>query len=81
VLACSQTRGGRVACLIACPTTPVEKTRDSRISLRLDAVYRQLTLRPARLITASEPSSSVDQPQAWRHPMARRARAGLADAG
>ena len=38
VLACSQTRGGRMAAAIACPTTRVDNTRDIRISCRFAAV-------------------------------------------
>ena len=48
----------RAAVAIACPTTRVDNTRDCRISSRFAAVYRQLTLRPARLITTSQPSIS-----------------------
>jgi hypothetical protein len=49
VLACSQTRGGRAARATARPTRRVGITRESRMARRLAAVYRQLTLRPARL--------------------------------
>ena len=49
---------------IACPTTRVDSTRESRMARRFAAVYRQLTLRPARLITTSHPSSSFDQSRA-----------------
>src|SRR5947209_6510686 len=59
--ACSQTRGGRLAPAIASPTTRVDRRRDSRISRRFCGVYRQLTLRPARLMTTSAPSSSAVQ--------------------
>src|SRR6185436_20028878 len=58
VLACNQTRGGRLARAIAWPTTRVDATRESIIRRRFPAPYRQLTLRPARLITTSAPSSS-----------------------
>src|SRR6266851_803377 len=59
VLACSQVRGGRAAPAIARPTARVDRVRDSLIWRRLSALYRQLTLRPARLMTASAPSNSA----------------------
>src|SRR3954469_18821335 len=58
VLAWSHTRGGLEAYAIASPTTRVESSRDVRINSRFDCVYRQSTLRPARLITTSAPSNS-----------------------
>src|SRR3954468_20082900 len=61
VLACSQTRGGRLARAIASPRMRVELIRDSLISLRLAGPYLQLTLRPARLMTTSDPSSASAQ--------------------
>lgn len=50
VLICSQTPGGRWAFAMAAPTACVECVRDSRIARRLAGVYRQSTLRPAKLI-------------------------------
>src|SRR5581483_8622358 len=44
---------------MARPTARVESTRESMMARRLAAVKRQLTLRPARLITTSAPSSSA----------------------
>jgi hypothetical protein len=61
VLACSQARGGVRHAAIARPTAAVDSTRESMIARRFAAVYRQLTERPARLITASAPSSSFAQ--------------------
>src|SRR2546422_10088234 len=61
VLAFSQTPGGVLQPTIASPSTRVESTRDSRISRRLRALYRQFTDRPARLIIARAPSSSLAQ--------------------
>src|SRR3989442_8809250 len=61
VLAFIQSFGGSDAPAIASPTSRVVTSRDSRISRRLAALYRQLTLRPARLMTASAPSSARTQ--------------------
>ena len=61
VLACNQTRGGFFARPIAAPTARVESTRESMIARRFAGVWRQLTLRPARLITTSAPSTSRAQ--------------------
>src|SRR5205807_3155893 len=57
VLALSQTGGGLLQREIASPSTHVESTRDSRISLLLRSLYRQFTDLPARLISARAPSS------------------------
>src|ERR1700722_4004444 len=46
---------------MACPTTPIDKTRDFRISARFVALYRQFTLHPVRLITTSQASISFRQ--------------------
>src|SRR5437016_14125963 len=59
VLALSQTGGGLLQRAIASPSTCVESTRDSRISRLLRSLYRQFTDRPARLISALAPSSSL----------------------
>src|SRR5882762_7764218 len=61
VLALIHKRGGRCSPLIASPSSSVVRIRDSKISRRLPALYRQLTLRPARLITTSAPSNAVVQ--------------------
>ena len=61
VLALIHKRGGRCNLLIASPRSSVLRIRDSRISRRFRALYRQLTLRPARLITASASSNSLVQ--------------------
>src|SRR5215813_15023899 len=61
VLICSQARGGRVAFWIASPTARVESIRELIISFRFSSVYRQLTFRPARLMTTSAPSISRAQ--------------------
>ena len=53
--------GRRAASAMACPTARVELIRESLITRRFLAVYRQLTLRPAKLITASDPSISAAQ--------------------
>lgn len=54
-------RGGRCSLLMASPRSSVVRIRDSKISRRLFALYRQLTLRPARLITTSASSDSLVQ--------------------
>src|SRR5262245_27777348 len=84
VLACSHTRGGRDASATAAPRTRVDSTRESMISLRLAGVYRQLTLRPARLMRTSDPSTSRCQPPrdtpshvATRHDLPRAESRGL----
>jgi hypothetical protein len=56
VLICSHTPGGHAARAIAAPTTRVLFTRELLIARRFASVYRQLTLRPARLMTTSAPS-------------------------
>src|SRR2546422_6392777 len=61
VLALSQTGGGASERAMASPSTRVEFTRDSRISRRLRSLYRQFTDRPARLIRAGAPSTSLVQ--------------------
>src|SRR5215472_2588467 len=61
VLICSQARGGRDAFWIASPTARVESIRELIISFRFSSVYRQLTFRPARLMTTSAPSISRAQ--------------------
>src|SRR5229473_1095534 len=61
VLALSQSGGGVLQRAIASPSTRVESTRDSRISRRFCSLYRQFTDRPARLINARAPSSSLAQ--------------------
>src|SRR2546426_4810276 len=61
VPALSQTGGGELQRAIASPSTRVESTRDSIISRRLPLLYRQFTDRPARLIRARAPSSSLAQ--------------------
>src|SRR6266487_577974 len=61
VLALSQTGGGLLQRAIASPSTRVESTHDSRISRLLRSLYRQFTDRPARLISARAPSSSLAQ--------------------
>src|SRR6266849_4854458 len=61
VLALIHKRGGRRSFLMASPRSSVVWTRDSRISRRLPALYRQLTLRPARLMTTSASSNSLVQ--------------------
>ena len=61
VLACSQTRGGRLAAATASPTRRVVTTRDCMICWRLLGLYLQLTLHPARLMTAPAPSNSALQ--------------------
>ena len=53
--------GGLCSLLIASPRSSVVRIRDSRISRRFPALYRQLTLRPARLITTSASSNSLAQ--------------------
>src|SRR5206468_12833113 len=66
VLAWNHALGGVETPRIASPITRVERTRDSRISARFLRSYRQLTLRPARLMTASAPlSSCVQSPNVW----------------
>jgi hypothetical protein len=61
VLALIHKPGGRCSLLMASPRSSVLRIRDSRISRRFRALYRQLTLRPARLITTSASSSSLVQ--------------------
>jgi hypothetical protein len=61
VLVLTHKRGGRCNLLMASPRSSVLRIRDSRISRRFRALYRQLTLRPARLITASASSNSLIQ--------------------
>src|SRR6266851_1362259 len=61
VLALTHKRGGRCSLLMASPRSSVVRIRDSRISRRFFALYRQLTLRPAILITTSAPSNSLAQ--------------------
>jgi hypothetical protein len=65
---------------MACPTTDVDRTRESRIARRFSALYRQFTLRPARLMTASQPSISFAQFSRPR-PRARPSAAGVEDIG
>src|SRR4051794_28213903 len=61
VLELSQTRGGFAQRAIAAPRARVESSRELSMSLRFLAPYRQLTERPARLISALAPSSSSSQ--------------------
>src|SRR5712664_659795 len=61
VLALTHKRGGRCSLLMASPRSSVVRIRDSRISRRLFRLYRQFTLRPARLITTSASSNSLSQ--------------------
>ncbi len=46
---------------MASPTTRVDSSRDVRIDSRFAGVYRQSTLRPARLMTTWQPSISFAQ--------------------
>ena len=82
VLACSHTRGGLDACAMASPTTRVDSSRDVRIDSRFAWVYRQSTLRPARLMTTS---AAVDFFRPVRHcscrPTPAHARARVSDRG
>jgi hypothetical protein len=54
--------GGALARLIAVLSAEVVPIRERRISSRLAAVYRQLTLLPANPTTSAAPSTAASMP-------------------